>query len=147
MKPRGDQVALPEHIPRELVMTNLRFAYLDIESRIVAIYEDKMFNFQTFCPIILLNNHLLTIWQNFFEQLSIDVKSAVTFQKWPLVAELKLKKKKKTKMTDLQTFNFSSATTGHCTFYIYGSLFITVTWRVSPQPKLSNDRMVNQVGN
>ncbi len=44
----------------------------------------------------------------YFDQWSIDAKRAVTFEKWPLVVELKLKMWKN---TGIQIFHFSSSTT------------------------------------
>ncbi len=45
----------------------------------------------TFPLIILLLDHLSKIWGTTFDQVAKDVESMVTFEKWPLVAELKLK--------------------------------------------------------
>ena len=56
--------------------------------RILAMHEAKRE------PLVHFDNFINTqssknLWASFFDQLSIDVKNAFTFEKWPLVAVLK----------------------------------------------------------
>ncbi len=67
--------------------------------------------FEGQCLYILLDTTYQKSEWPFFDQWSIDVKSVVTFQKWPLVVELKLKT---WKMTSLQIYNVTS--TNRCYF-------------------------------
>ena len=76
----------------------LKYRMISVCLRILAMHGPKMSTFWRFCSIILLILELSKIWTPFCDKGSIDEKSWVKVEKWPLVLGLKLKmwKKKQT---------------------------------------------------